>query len=221
VITSDTVGPYVTAVVTGMGSGRYTANWLLTDSHGDTVAYSNPFAVQDIPAGPRGPAGPQGPTGATGATGTQGPAGADGAQGPAGAQGPEGAIGAQGPAGANGAQGPAGANGAQGPAGMQGPAGEDGKSSEVKCVLRTTGAGKYQQTHEICTVYGLSPGSHLVSVEISSGKKPYATGTAVVHARTARFTLRSLHPMRHGRYLITLVATHGKKSTVTRYRQTI
>jgi len=93
--TSDNVGPFVTVDVTGLGAGRYFANWLLTDSHGDTAAYSDVFAVQ-AGAGAQGAAGPQGPVGPAG---PQGPTGAQGPVGPAGAQGP---TGPPGPSGKNG-----------------------------------------------------------------------------------------------------------------------
>ncbi|HUA03864.1 MAG TPA: hypothetical protein VMB27_08180 [Solirubrobacteraceae bacterium] len=241
--TSDSVGPYVDANISALTSGRYYANWLLTDSHGDTIAYSDLFAAQPGaatgPTGPQGPTGatgPQGPTGATGpqgATGPTGPTGATGPQGPTGATGPAGtgstpgatgATGAAGPAGATGAtgpQGPAGPAGAQGPAGPQGPAGKDGTSYEVKCVPHTTGTGKNRKTKDVCAVSVLSPGTHLVSVDISRGRIDYATGTAAVHAGRARFSLRSVHPMLRARYLITVVVTHGKHSTVIRGWQTI
>ncbi len=198
--TSDSVGPYVTANVGALSSGRYYANWVLTDSHGDTVAYSDPFAVQPGGTGQQGPAGPQGPSGAQGSTGAQGPAG---------------------PQGPSGAQGSTGARGLAGPVGPQGPAGKDGTSSEVKCVVRTTGTGKHRKTNEICTAHVLSPGAHLVSVDISRANTHYASGASLTHAGMARFALRSRHQMKHGRYLITIVMTHGKKSTVIRYRQTL
>lgn len=89
-LTSDSVGPYATAIVTGLGEGRYFANWLLTDDHGDTVAVSDLFAVQPVGTGSQGPVGPagqQGPAGATGPQGATGPAGPQGPQGPVGKNG--------------------------------------------------------------------------------------------------------------------------------------
>jgi hypothetical protein len=201
--TSDSVGPYVTADVDALGSGRYYANWLLTDSHGDTIAYRDLFAVQPALAGPQGPAGPQGATGAPGATGTQGPAG------------PQGATGAPGQTGAPGATGPAGATG------PQGPAGTNGTSSEVKCVSRPTGKGKKCKTSEVCTVLVLAPGAHLVSVDISRANTQYAVGTAVVHGGKARLALRSTHSMKRGTYLIIVVTSHGDKAVVSRFRRAI
>jgi hypothetical protein len=60
-----------------------------------------------------------------------------------------------------------------------------------------------------------------VSVNITRGKIRYATGTAITHAGIARFRLDAVRPMKRGRYLVTIVATQGKRSTVVRYRQTI
>ena len=94
-ITSDSTGAYLTASVSGLATGLYSANWLIADSHGDTEAYGIPFAVQPATTGQAGPGaagvtGPVGPTGATGAAGATGPTGAQGPSGPRGPQGPAG-----------------------------------------------------------------------------------------------------------------------------------
>jgi hypothetical protein len=57
-------------VTTQLATGRYWADSLLTDSHGDTAAYSTQFAVEPADASGAGATGPQGPAGATGASGT-------------------------------------------------------------------------------------------------------------------------------------------------------
>jgi hypothetical protein len=84
---SDGVGPFESLSVAGLSPGRYFANWSLTDSHGDTAAFSNLFAVQ-----PGGGPGPQGPAGATGSAGATGPAGSQGSTGPAGKNGSSSAV---------------------------------------------------------------------------------------------------------------------------------
>jgi hypothetical protein len=85
---SDALGPFESENVTGVSPGRYFANWLLTDSHGDTIAYRNLFAVQ--PGGGTGPQGTQGPAGTPGGAGPQGSSGTPGQTGPAGPRGPAG-----------------------------------------------------------------------------------------------------------------------------------
>ena len=90
---SDSIGPFATANVSGLSTGLYSANWELTDSHGDTYSVQDPFAVQP------GGSGSPGPQGLQGTTGAQGPAGPTGPTGPQGTAGPSGATGPQGPAG--------------------------------------------------------------------------------------------------------------------------
>jgi len=87
---NDAVSPFESLNVTGLATGRYVATWLLTDSHGDTNAFSSAFAVQPGDTGPAGPAGPAGPSGPAG------PAGAPGAAGPVGHTGPQGLSGRDG-----------------------------------------------------------------------------------------------------------------------------
>jgi hypothetical protein len=84
-------------------------------------------------------------------------------------------------------------------------------------VFKTTGTGKHKKTHEVCTVSVLSPGSHMVSVDISRGKRMYAVGVGLVSNGKARFTLRTLRAMRHGRYVVTVVSTSGHHATVRRF----
>ena len=196
---SDSIGPFETANVSGLSSGLYFANWKLTDTHGDTYSVQGPFAVQPDGGGsqgPQGPTGPQGPGGSTGATGSQGPAGPTGATGP---QGPSGPIGATGP---------------QGPRGPQGPAGQSSK-----CVVtnQTVGTGKSKHTvqHIACSL--ISTSRDVMSVIVSRRRTTYAVATAAVHRGLVRLKLRSLREMKHGRYLITIVAASGKHGTVTRF----
>lgn len=68
-----TIDPVHGADVSGLAPGRYNANWVLTDSHGDTSTLTTQFIVQP---GPTGVPGPRGPQGATGPRGPQGPPGA-------------------------------------------------------------------------------------------------------------------------------------------------
>jgi hypothetical protein len=68
----------------------------------------------------------------------------------------------------------------------------------------------------VCKVIFLSPGSHLVSVDISRGRKTYATGTAVVRGGVAKLRLDLRGRFHHGTYLITLVTTDGTKAMVIR-----
>lgn len=82
---SDSVSPYETGNVGPLASGPYTASWLLTDSHSDTVAYTTTFVQQAGSAA--GTPGTQGPQGAPGAPGSQGPTGQAGPVGPAGKNG--------------------------------------------------------------------------------------------------------------------------------------
>ena len=183
-ITSDSVGPYVTANISGLSAGLYYASWLLTDSHGDTQAYSVPFAVQPGTAtgaqGPAGRIGPAGPTGATGATGATGPTGATGATGP------------------------------------RGPQGSAGKSSKCTVTTKTIGRGKTKRTMQVIKCVFISPASDVMSVMISRGRTTYAVGTARVHRGLVHLRLRSLRSMKHGRYLVTIVATQGTRLTVSR-----
>jgi hypothetical protein len=79
---SDDDSAFETGTLTSaLPVGRYWADFDLTDSHGDTIWYSDNFA--------QGPAtsGATGATGATGTTGTTGATGATGATGPAGKNG--------------------------------------------------------------------------------------------------------------------------------------
>jgi hypothetical protein len=180
--TADSVGPYVGANVGVLTPGRYYANWLLTDSHGDTVAYSDPFAAQPGSPGPEGPIGPTGPTGS---------------------------------------QGPAGQNGATGSNGPQGPAGKDGTSYKVKCTPRTLGTGSRRKTTFACTVSVLTRGTHLISVDITRGNLRYAVATSVVRGGRAAFSLHRTRAIKRGRYLVTILISSGKRSTIIRRWQTI
>jgi Collagen triple helix repeat (20 copies) len=192
---SDDTSDFESANVTGLSGGRYFANWLLTDSHGDTVAYQNVFVVQ---AGATGPTGPPGPAGSTGAQGIPGTPGSNGAAGTPGAEGPQGPQGGQGPA------------GERGPAGPAGPA---GKSS--KCVVTTTGKGKSAKQHIACSF--ISAANDVMSVMISRNHKPYAIGSAFVHRGAVRLNLRPIRAIKRGRYLVTIVVTEGKRSATVRY----
>jgi hypothetical protein len=88
-------------------------------------------------------------------------------------------------------------------------------------VNHITGSGKHKKTSQVCTVTVLSPGSHLVSVNVTRGKMTYAVANAVVHGGRALVSLRELRAMKRGRYLVTVVATAGGHATVIRYREMI
>jgi len=173
---SDRLGPFETVGVTGLSTpGRYLANWLLTDVHGDTNAYSSQFAVQPANTGPAGP---------------PGAAGAPGAQSPPGAQGAPGA---------------------------QGPAGRNGTSAEIRCTL-TRGrkrAGKRAPGKLVCKVTNLAAGAHVATVAVSRGRRLYAVGQGRLRAGVAKVGLRSVRPLRHGAYVVTIVADGSGRPAVT------
>ncbi len=189
---SDSVGPFETETISGLGAGRYVETLTLTDSHGDTSAYQVPFAVEAI-NGVSGPTGPQGP---------QGPAGQNGASGPTGATGP---------------QGSAGPKGATGPQGPQGPPGPAGRSS--KCIVKTVGKGK--KAHQVISCSFISAARDVMSLMISRGRTTYAATTASVHRGRVHVRLRSLRTIKAGRYVVTIVLTDGRRSSVIRFVERI
>ncbi len=217
----DPDSAFETATVTGpLPGGRYWADFLLTDSHGDTAAFSDLFAQQSAGStGASGSQGPPGPAGPTGATGPQGPIGAAGAPGVAaavGAQGPPGNNGAAGANGTAGPQGPPGTLGSQGPVGpqgsqgVQGPKGNTGATGKIELVTCTIPAKKHKR--KTCTTslvsgpvtVAASTGS-ATNASLSSRGHLYATGR-VSHGE---LVLRSTHRLARGRY--TLVLTRGKR----------
>jgi hypothetical protein len=81
---SDTVGPFESYTLpSALPAGRYFADWKLTDSHGDTLAYQDLFAQQASTTS-QGAQGVQGVQGVQGAQGVQGKTGATGQPGPPG-----------------------------------------------------------------------------------------------------------------------------------------
>ena len=70
---SHAIDPVRGAPVSGLSPGRYNANWVLTDSHGDTTTLTTQFIVQPSTPGTPGPRGPQGATGPRGPQGPPGP----------------------------------------------------------------------------------------------------------------------------------------------------
>jgi hypothetical protein len=117
------------------------------------------------------------------------------------------------------ATGATGGTGPTGPAGPHGPPGPTGKaaSPKVKCVFKSTGPAHHKKTREACAATVPAPSSHVVRVDISHGKTTYAIGTASVRRGVARVRLHVIQTMRNGRYLVTVIATDGKKATVTHY----
>jgi len=194
---SDSVGPFEKLGVSGLAEGEYIANWLLTDSHGDTSTFTDSFVVQPADTGPAGKEGAQGKEGGPGPGGQQGVAG------PQGTPGPQGSAGQQGATGPGGTPGP------------QGPAGKDGTSSLAKCVTKVTGKGTHKHTKLVCTVSVLAPGAQTATVRVSRGRTIVALGTATLHRGIARLTLHNLQALRRGRYLVTLVSGTGKRTSVT------
>jgi hypothetical protein len=123
---------------------------------------------------------------------------------------PGGTVGAQGP---QGPQGPAGPAGPQGPPGPQGPA---GKSSICTVTIVIVGTGKSKHTEQWITCAVISPKRDLIRVTISRGGTTYAAATRVVNRGRVAIRLRSLRPMKHGRYVVTIVAMNGKHRAVKR-----
>ncbi len=179
------------------------------------------------PPGPSGPQGAQGPSGAAGASGATGPAGPDGATGHVGATGPAGASGLRGPAGAPGASGPAGAPGASGPAGApgasgpagspgaRGPAGPRGRAGRVELVDCTTHA-RHGRAHarQACEVrvgaapFRLGGRGKKLAAKLLRGRRLYATGFLIGHARRARLLLRPRRRLARGRYTLLVKRDH-------------
>ena len=56
-----------------------------------------------------------------------------------------------------------------------------------------------------------------MTVTISHRGAKYATATALVRPGRVEIRLRSLRPIKHGRYLITIVALNHRHATVTRF----
>ncbi len=155
---------------------------------------------------------PQGQTGPTGATGPTGPAGATG---------PTGAIGATGP------PGPAGATGATG---ARGPAGQ---IELVVCrtvtKTRTKHGRKVAVKVKKCTTRLVSGtvkftiASHAVEANLSRAGVTYATGRAIPTG-TGQLELvvtRRTHPLRPGRYILTLRSRHEGRQILERTAITI
>jgi hypothetical protein len=128
---------------------------------------------------------------------------------------PSGAVGGQGP---QGPPGPAGPAGPQGPPGPQGPA---GKSSICTVTIVIVGNGRNKHTEQQIRCVVISPARDLMRVTISRGGTTYAAATRMVHRGRVQIRLRSLRPMKHGRYLVTIVPLNRNHGTVTRFTMKI
>ena len=201
-LTSDATGPFAEVAVPTLTAGRYYANWMITDSHGDVDAYAAGPDSNTLFAVQQGPAGPTGATGSTGATGLTGVAGSAGATG---------STGAAGPTGATGSTGAAGPTGATGSAGSQGPAGQ---IELVSCAPVTTGKGKHKKTVKKCTtklVVGpvtFREEGATISAVLTRGSVVYATGSALESGKHSRLLLSPRYKLTRGIY--TLKLTHGR-----------
>jgi hypothetical protein len=116
-----------------------------------------------------------------------------------------------------GTTGPTGATGAKG---SNGPPGKN-TASRVGCVFKTTTTGKHRTTRATCTARVQASHGHLVRVDISRGTTTYAIGSALVHRGVASLSLHTLRTMRHARYVVTVIVTSGKHTSVTRYSTTL
>jgi hypothetical protein len=124
---------------------------------------------------------------------------------------PGGTVGEQGP---QGPQGPAGPAGPQGPPGPQGPA---GKSSICTVTIVVVGNGRNKHSEQWITCVVTSPARDLMRLTISRGGITYAAATRVVHRGWVAIRMRSLRPIKHGRYVVTIVAMNGKHRAVKRF----
>ncbi len=120
---------------------------------------------------------------------------------------------------ASGPPGAAGATGATGATGARGPQGPPGKTvaSTVRCIFKTTAAGRDKRARETCMARVPAPHSQSVTVAISRGATTYALGAGRVRRGVARVRLHILRAIAHARYVVTVVAAHGTYATVTRY----
>lgn len=192
---SDVVGPFEADAVTGITPGRYFANWLLTDSNGDTAAFSDLFVDQPGSTGPTGPTGQPGTTGPAGSTGSAGSPGQDGTPG---------------------SSGPAGPPGRDGTSELVKCIVTTGSTTGHKR-KRTGGARKKRPTSRVvCTVTRLTPGAHIVTVTVSRGQTTYAAATTTTTGRTARVRLRNLRLTPHRAYLVTVITASRTTAIVTR-----
>jgi len=137
---------------------------------------------------------------------------------------PSGIVAAQG---TEGSQGPTAATGAitsagpQGQAGPQGPQPQAGKSSSCTLTNRTVGTGRSKHKVQQIKCVLISSARGLIRVTISRGTATYATATAVVRPGMAQIRLRSLRPMKAGRYLVTIFTPGRKHATVTHFTMRI
>jgi hypothetical protein len=178
---SDDDGPFESLNVTQtLTPGLYWAGFLLTDSHGDTIAYTEPFALAANGAGSTGSAGPAGPTGQTGPAGPAGTAGAAGAAGSAGPTGPTGTAGTAGPAGS------AGPRGGTGPAGKNATVTCKASGKKVACTVKYSGASSAKIR------WRLVRGSRVVSSgtsRVRDGRDSLALGAHTARLKPGRYTL--------------------------------
>jgi hypothetical protein len=166
---------------------------------------------------------PQGPTGPTGPTGPPGPIGTTGQTGPTGT-GQTGSTGLTGPVGEAGATGATGATGAPGPA---------GQIELVVCRTvtkkRTKHGRKVAVKVQKCTTRLVSgkvkftAASHGLKAGVSRAGVTYATGTAAPtgKGRWQIVLTRQIHPLRPGRYILTLRTRHAGRRILERRPITI
>jgi hypothetical protein len=200
---SNDDGPYESASLTSaLTPGRYWADFVLTDSHGDTLAYADQFA--EAPGGGTGPTGATGPTGETGTTGSTG------------ATGSAGVTGRTGPTGGAGVTGATGSPGQQGSQGPQGVPGKNGTSELVHCTTTITKKKSKSTSKTVCKVTNLIAGATTVSIDIERGRRLFASVKRRIRGSRAVLVLRDLREVKPGRYSLLLHTTTGGKSSTLR-----
>jgi hypothetical protein len=103
---------------------------------------------------------------------------------------------------------------------QQPPAGsnQEASTAELKCVRRPANA-KPVSLH--CAALVRAHGAEHATVKLTRREKLYATGAARLLHGTRNIKLRSLRPVVHGRYLLTLVVTRGRTKAIRRFKRTL
>jgi hypothetical protein len=85
-------------------------------------------------------------------------------------------------------------------------------TSKLRC--KRTGT---RTTNELCNMTVHAPGSRLVIATISRAGKTYASGKARINRGSALVELRTIRPIKSGRYLVTITAKRAHTSVKIRY----
>jgi hypothetical protein len=139
----------------------------------------------------------------------------------------------QGPTGPTGPTGPNGPAGATGPTGATGAQGRAGQIELVVCRTVTKKTTKHGRKVPVnvkkCTTRLVSGkvkftiASHAVDANVSRAGVTYATGGAIPTgtSRLELVLIRRIHPLRRGRYILTLRSRHGERRILERTAITI